>query len=512
MFSSVRARLTLWYTGVLALVLAVFAGATYLFLVHTLSSRTDASLAEMSRAFDETLRAERQEMREGVDEPDDAPGAGGIHPADAAIVEAASEYHFRDYQLVVYDGARQLVAASSEFASGREEAGAPVWTLPAVSSGLARMIDALAGQPEAESVYATVSDGEHEFRAIGRVLRADGRSYTLFVLRPLEEQHKLLEGVGGALLVGVPLALLLASLGGYFLARRSLAPVAAMSETAERIGAANLHERLPVADERDELGRLARAFNGLLARLADSFEQQRRFMADASHELRTPVAIVRGEAEVSLSRDERSAEEYRESLAVVHDEGRRLTRIVEDLFTLARADAAGQHPLRLTDFYLDEAVADCVRAVRTLAAKRALSLDYEAAPAELPFRGDEELIRQMLLNLLDNAIKYTPTGGRVSVRCETRVAQYLVTVSDTGAGIPAEMQSQVFERFYRADKARSRAEVPEGAGASGSGAGLGLAIARLVAEAHGGRLELLRSDERGSVFVAALPASDAGRE
>ncbi len=189
------------------------------------------------------------------------------------------------------------------------------------------------------------------------------------------------------------------------------------------------------------------------------------------------------------------------------DEGERLTHIVEDLFTLARADASGSHPLKLTDFYLDETAADCVRAVRTLAAGRELTLEHEAAPVEMPFRGDEELLRRMLLNLLDNAIKYTPPRGRVLVKCEVRDGEYLLTVSDTGAGIPVEMQPHVFERFYRADKARSRADGADGA-AAGSGAGLGLSIARIVAEAHGGRLELQRSDERGSVFVAALPAPD----
>jgi signal transduction histidine kinase len=280
-----------------------------------------------------------------------------------------------------------------------------------------------------------------------------------------------------------------------------------MSETAARIGAANLHERLPVINERDELGRLAQAFNKLLARLDESFEQQRRFMADASHELRTPVAIVRGESEVALSRDGREAGDYRESLAIVHDEGRRLTHIVEDLFTLARADA-GQNPLKLTDFYLDEAVAECVRAVRTLASGQGVSLDSNAPREEMPFRGDEELIRRMLLNLLDNAIKFTQPNGRVSVACETMGKEYVLMVSDTGVGIPVEAQSQIFQRFYRADKARSRTVTANSHAAATSGAGLGLAIARLVAEAHQGKLELIRSDERGSVFVATLPAPD----
>jgi heavy metal sensor kinase len=515
MLDTVRARLTLWYTGVLALVLIVFALISYFFLARTLTQRTDDALAEMGRAFAETLRAEQQELSAPTAHAErDGSGQLVAASADAAAVEAANEYRFKDYQFIVYDGARRIVAASSGFTVERQETNTPAWTLASISAGLARLLDARAAKtnalpvPPVPPVYATLSDGDNEFRALARTLQTDNRSYTLVVMRPLDEQEDLLEGAGGALLVAVPLALALASVGGYFLARKSLAPVVAMSETAARISASNLHERLPVANERDELGRLARIFNKLLGRLDESFEQQRRFMADASHELRTPVAIVRGEAEVSLSRDERVAEDYRESLAIVHDEGRRLTRIVEDLFTLARADA-GQHPLRLNDFYLDETVAECTRAVRTLAAGRGLSVEHDA-PQEMPFRGDEELIRRMLLNLLDNAIKYTPAGGRVTVKCEARGDEYVLTVSDTGAGIPTEARPFIFERFYRADKARSREESADGtAAAAGSGAGLGLSIARLVVEAHNGHLDLFHSDERGSVFVATLPAPAA---
>lgn len=323
------------------------------------------------------------------------------------------------------------------------------------------------------------------------------------MLRALDEQEDLLEGAGGALLIAVPLALLLASIGGYFLARKSLAPVVSMSDKAARISAANLHERLPVANERDELGRLALIFNNLLARLDQSFEQQRRFMADASHALRTPVAIVCGEAEVALSQSERASADYRESLAIVHDEGRRLTRIVEDLFTLARADA-GQYRLSLTDFYLDELVGEAVRSVRTLVADRGLSL-HLTAPLEMPFRGDEGLLRRLVLNLLDNAIKHTPADGRVTVTCERKEDDYLLIVTDTGSGIPPEAQPHIFERFYRADKARSRGDA-DSANFTG-GAGLGLSIARWIAEVHNGQIDLLCSNEQGSTFVAKFPAT-----
>jgi two-component system OmpR family sensor kinase len=260
-----------------------------------------------------------------------------------------------------------------------------------------------------------------------------------------------------------------------------------------------LGERLPVINERNEIGRLAQIFNELLTRLELSFEQQRRFMADASHELRTPVAIVCGESEVALSQSLRSAEEYRESLSVMHDEGRRLTRIVEDLFMLARADA-GQHQPDFKPFYIDETVGECVRAVRSLAAKQGQEFHYTYPQDEMLFRGDEGLIRRMVLNLLDNAIKYTPRGGHIRVELERQESSYRIIIIDTGAGIPLEAQPHIFERFYRVDKARSR-----NGDDRGSGAGLGLSIAAWIAELHGGSIKLASSDSRGSTFIISLP-------
>jgi signal transduction histidine kinase len=175
-----------------------------------------------------------------------------------------------------------------------------------------------------------------------------------------------------------------------------------------------------------------------------------------------------------------------------------LTQIVEDLFTLTRADA-GQYPLAPRDIYLDELVADCAHAARSLALAKKITLTCEV-PEELAIRADEALLRRMILNLLDNAIKYTPAGGRVAVSCERSGNEYAVSVTDSGSGIPEDLQQKVFERFFRVDKARTRMEN------DGGGAGLGLSIARWIAEAHHGRLILARSDSNGSTFTALLPA------
>jgi heavy metal sensor kinase len=320
---------------------------------------------------------------------------------------------------------------------------------------------------------------------------------TLVLLQSLHRQNEFLENLVGTFAVVIPLTLVLASAGGYFLARRSLSPVVAMSDQAKQIGASNLRERLSVKNSHDELGQLADSFNQLLGRLDTSFEQQQRFTADASHELRTPVAILFGEADVALSQNVRSQEEYRETLAILRSEAGRLKDIVEGLFTLTRADA-GQYPLTISEFYLDEVVSECARNLRTLASSKQIELSCDAQK-EMPIRGDEGLLRRMILNVLDNAIKYTPAGGKVLISCQERAGQYCITVRDTGCGIPLEFHSRIFERFFRVDKVRSRNE--------GSSAGLGLSISAWIAEAHGGRIELSYSNEDGSLFSIFMPQS-----
>jgi heavy metal sensor kinase len=478
-----RARLTIWYTGVLALVLITFAFVTYTYLARAARERTDQSLADTTASLVSNFVAESNDEEQ---------------PGEDDAAEVTRNFQFGDRQALIFDEAGRLVAASAP-PSGA--GGTVVFPEPsALSQSLGGLVATAARSGRA---FATVPGRRGGFRAYASTITSRGRRYTVAVALPLHEQAEALEQARQAFYAAVPLALLLTSLGGYLIARRSLAPVVAMGARAERIGASNLNERLPESSARNELGRLARIFNELLARLDNSFEQQRRFMADASHELRTPVAIVCGESEVALSQEERSPEEYRESLSILNDEGRRLTRIVEDLFMLARADA-GQYQPDFTNFYLDETAGECVRAVRSLAVRRRVELHYQHAGDELPLRGDEGLIRRMLLNLLDNAIKYTPAGGRVSVEVGRDAARrYFIRVADTGSGIPAEAQSHIFERFYRVDKARARA------GEAGGGAGLGLSIASLIAELHGGRVALESSDARGSAFVISLPASDS---
>ena len=249
-------------------------------------------------------------------------------------------------------------------------------------------------------------------RIIATPINVLGTRYTVVVARDLSEQADRLESAAQAVFFGIPLALIVAAAGGYLLARKSFAPVTTMSLKARQIGAETLDERIEIGNERDELGFLAATLNGLLERLQLAFESQRRFMADASHELRTPIAIIQGEADVALARD-RDADDYRESIEVMQRAARKLTRIVQNLFLLARGDA-GRYPISMSRFYAGEVVADCIRGMRSVAQARGVALSC-SAPEDIVLVADEELIHRLVLNLVENAVKFTQRGGKVHV-------------------------------------------------------------------------------------------------
>ncbi|HWP02279.1 MAG TPA: HAMP domain-containing sensor histidine kinase, partial [Gemmatimonadaceae bacterium] len=287
---------------------------------------------------------------------------------------------------------------------------------------------------------------------------------------------------------------------GYVLARASLRPVAQMTARAANIGASSLHERLPVVNPNDELGRLALVFNELLERLQRAFEEQRRFMADASHELRTPVAVISGESELALARSDRPLESLREALSVVRSESHRLRRIVDDLFLLAHGEE-GMQAIKMEELYFGDVVEECVRSIQALATSQGISVELHCGDTDAAMMGDEGLLRRLVMNILDNAVKYTTPNGRVSVTLTVRDGHVHLDVTDTGVGIAPEDQPRIFERFYRG-RLRSASGAHEGAG-------LGLSIARWVARAHGGDVLLLHSSAQGSTFRADLPLHTA---
>ena len=464
MFNFFRTKITLWYVGVLAFVLIAFAALTYFLVVRGLEIQTDNNLGELAQNFRLSLKAEEADE---VEEPNSA----------KVISEVVGESRFRDYGFVIVNKNEALVDTTLENKNLSDELS---------KSGIGKVF------------LNYTSKNLKIFRVHSEILEIYGEKFRLTVFYSLERQINFLENLKIIFFISVPIALLLAAIGGYFLARRSFSPVAEMSRKASAIGAANLNERLPVKNKKDELGTLAETFNLLLERLENSFEQQRRFMADASHELRTPLAIVRGESEVALSKNDRKIGEYRESLEIVSEEGKRLTQIVEDLFIVARADA-GQFQILKTDFYLDELLNECCRAVRTLVSQKNLRFDFKIQN-DLLFHGDETLIRRLIMNLLYNAIKYTKINGKIFVSCKNSGENYEIKFENSGEPISIEAKEKIFERFYRSDKVRSRSNTE-----NGSGAGLGLSIEKWIAEAHDGRLEIFRSDKNETVFAVILP-------
>ena len=470
MLNTVRGRLTLWYVSALALILVVFGVAVYVMLSRALHRRVDEALRSTLDISTTSLTHDTQEGQS----------------SQSAAQSTAAELSHPQQAMMIFDGEGHLLAEH-----------------PYEDDLHIRLPD-LSSIPGDEVYFYTVAEGrdaDDRHRLALRRVRIPPADTPFIILasQPLKTVAEELESLREILYIATPAALLLAGLGGWFLARQGLAPVAAMARSARQIGAGSLDRQLPVANPRDELGQLATTFNELLGRLDAAFGEQRRFMADASHELRTPLSVMSTAAGVTLKKEHRDEAEYREALRMVAEQTRRLSRIVQDMFTLARADA-GRYPLHKRTLYLNDLVAEVGRVGGMLASDKSVSVELSNLP-EAAFHGDEDLLRRMLLNLVDNAVKYTPPGGVVRLSLTRQDGEYLLSVSDTGPGIPAEARAYVFERFYRADKARSRAE--------DGGAGLGLAIARWIAQAHDGRLELDDSDTNGATFVARLPTPQA---
>jgi heavy metal sensor kinase len=295
----------------------------------------------------------------------------------------------------------------------------------------------------------------------------------------------------------LPLGLLLAGGGGWLFARRALAPVDRMTEAARRISAAHLAERLEETGAGDELDRLAKTLNAMLERLDDAFRQIRQFSADASHELQTPVTILQGELEVAL-RTPRSPEAYQRHLQSALEEVERIATLVDALLLLARADA-GVLRMDRQPVDLPQLVAEVLEQTQILAAARRVTC--ACGPLEpATIQGDYARLRRLLLNLVDNGIKYTPPGGRVTLSLQHRGAWVLLQVSDTGPGLSEAERQRIFQRFYRTDAARTQGQ---------RGAGLGLCIAQSIAEAHGGCIDIDSTPGHGSTFTVHLPLPTA---
>jgi heavy metal sensor kinase len=466
---SIRTRLTIWYLAVLTAVLVLASIIVYGLLAQGRIAALEGKLEIAIRVVAASLEHEIEE-HEGT---------------------ASGEESFRGVLLVIHH------LTFPELAIAVERGGIPVAAKADTQSTRIHPSDlerAASAPPTSDpQTGATVrwSHGGRRYSAM-RLNLTGAQSY-LFVSSASERQAEQENvAIRNAFLLGLPIPLILSAAGGWWLARKSFAPVIAMMDAVEGISAKALDRRLPVPATGDEISRLAHTFNNLLERLQHSFDLQRQFMADASHELRTPVSVTQTAAQVALDSPHRTEGEYREALEVIKAQMGRLSRVVRDMFLLARVDA-GAVPLQISKFYLDELVQSCARAARLLARDQEVKIEVAELPEAL-CSGDESLIRQALMILLDNAIKYAGTGALVQVALTAGDGDYRIVVIDSGPGIPRDAHSRIFERFFRVDKSRAR----DAAGAGGTG--LGLPIARWIAESHQGSLELVDSGPTGSRF------------
>lgn len=424
MFDSVRLRLTLWYAGVLALSLIAFALLVYYAAAAGFHERQDESLRSTAQTVSSAYVEEFEEQ----------------HSLTKAGEVVLVELTFPNLYVQVTDSQGHQLASSRNLSDN-------AFTISSITLDQVR---------QRGSSLVTIG----KLRVAVVPLAPDRDLGFAAVAEPLSVIEDGLSSLRRDFFAGVPVVLLLASIGGYFLARKSLAPI-----------------------------------NDLLSQLENSVKEQQRFIADASHELRTPIAVLRGETEVALGKT-RTVDEYQNSLSLIQDEAERLSRIVEDLFILARQPVDAPASLIREPVSLNEAVRDCARAAEVLASRKGVRLKLENDAGPIALQGDEELIRRMLLNLLDNAVKYTPEGGEISLAVTRRNGNAEIVVRDTGIGIPEADQQRVFDRFYRVDKARARAL---------GGAGLGLSIVRWIVDVHGGEIRVDSVPGKGSTFVVELP-------
>ena len=477
-FRSIRARFTGWYLVVLAILLALLSLGLYLHVSYTLRRDIDQGLTHRAEQL-ATMRDIRRIIEEGRFEQalgelvalytrsEESYEIVSTHPIESSVDEAWIESAF--------DGTPVFASVDGEDGQALR-----IYVI------LFRVPGAPPARPAGEGPPPPLlrEDGVQP-EIVGPMVAVIGR--------PMDIVTSGLAALRGTLLIAVPLTLLLSAIGGLFLVRRALAPVDRMIETTRNIQEADLTGRVDVRAN-DELGRLAGTLNAMLERLERSFRRQRQFTDDASHELRSPLSVIEAEATLALRR-ERSPEDYRDALATIADESVGMNRLIDQLLTLARADAA-KDELVTESVDLGAMARETAEAMRPVADEAGVTiLDVDAPRGHV--LGDPVRLRRVVANLVDNAIRYTAEGGRVMVSVRDEGGVVSLSVSDTGIGISPEHLAHVFERFYRADAARQR----------GAGTGLGLSICRQVVREHGGSISVDSVEDEGTTFTVRLPAA-----
>jgi len=465
---SLSFRLVAWYAGVLTVTFLLLGGLTFVLMRHYLEANLLDTQARRARQIAATLVAHTSAARE---------------QALRGEVENlySPEINDRFIRITRADGRLVYVSGAPRSADFDPSQVPPS---PASSArGATRKVRLASSALLIGSADASAADGTRYRVEVGTSAAPAGDTLT----------HVLV-----VLAVGLPVAVLVAVAGGFVLVQRALEPVARIAAKAEAISQHNLSERLPVVPSGDELERLSIALNHMISRLEEAIHGSKQFVADASHELRTPLTVMRGELE-SLAQDEQLGSETRETLGSVLEEVDRLGEIVESLFALSRLDAGEAHA-EWVRFDLAELAATTAEQMSLLATDKDVRVDCDSAPGVI-VEGDRARLKQVIVNLLDNAIKYTPGGGRVRLAVRREAGFAILEVADDGVGIPAEALPHVFKRFYRVDGSRSREQ---------GGAGLGLAIVKSICSAHGAEVEVVSTPGKGSRFRVRQPlAADA---
>ncbi len=473
---SIKFRFTLWYLVVLGILLGSLSVGLYFYLSRNLRQNLDDSLRLRAEQLSH-IRDILMTVREGRFEEQ--------------IGEVISLYFLSDGDLlrlspealdlpVSNETIEQAINGQSSFATIEMTEGRELRVY--ISPIFPDILRFLPGSPENPAPSSPVPPPP--------VITS--QSAALVVGRSTEPIKEALGGLIRTLGIAIPLTLAFAAGGGFFLARRALKPVDQIAQQAQTIEETDLSQRIEIK-AKDELGRLASTLNEMIDRLEKAFKRQQQFTSDASHELRTPLSIIEAESTLMLQKD-RTNSEYRQSLEAISQEAHRIAHLVDQLLTLARADA-GKEKLSLKEVNLNELISELSSDVEILCRDKGLEFKLNQAE-DLVVNGDDAKLRQLFLNLLDNAIRYTPSGGSISVSVYREGQMAVVSISDTGVGISQEDLPHIFDRFYRVDKVRSPGE---------GGSGLGLAICKQIVEGHRGRIEVQSELGRGSTFSVFLP-------
>lgn len=470
LFKTIKFKMTLWYVAILGIILSCFSLFLYLTLADSLYKGLDNKIRTMAEIVASSTRS---------------PFGAGTSMADLDQI-MTERFGIRPLGrfIQILDESGRIGEKSTNLRD--VQIPISVQTMKAASKGVI--------------TFETVQVMEkYPLRVVTMPIMENERMVGIVqVGSSLEGVEEAMDQLLLILLIAVPAALLIASAGGLFLANQALRPVDAITRIARRIGSGDLSQRIRIKRVNDELGRLASTFNEMIAKLEKSFHQVKRFTADASHELKTPLTILRGEVEVGLKK-KRGLKEYQRILASNLEEINRMSRIVEDLLTLSRADM-GELIMEREEIELSALAREVWEDLQLLAKKKRIQLKF-MDNGFTRVEGDSLFLRQLILNITENGLKYTRAGGEVAVRVKGDRDQGVVRllVADTGVGIPQKDLKRIFDRFYRVDGARSRET---------GGTGLGLSICQWIAQAHEGRIAVESKVGKGSTFTVTLPMKD----